>query len=81
MSNNKARMIAHMPFNSSEMDSKLSLLARLVRVQIELTTGHDGYVAWFEDGLQISNIARATNHELEVVRKPMQRTDRLLFLQ
>ena len=51
MSNNKACVIAHISFNSSEMDSKLSLLARLVRVQIELTTGHDGYVAWFEFGL------------------------------
>lgn len=81
MSNNKACVIAHMPLNSSDMDSKLSSVARLVRVQIELTKGHDAYAAWFEYGLSISIIDRATIREQEVARKPMQRTDSLLFLQ
>jgi hypothetical protein len=81
MSNNKTCVIAHLSLNSSKMASNLSPEARLVRVQLMLTIGRDAYAAWFEYGLSISSIDRATNRELVVVRKPMQRTDRLLFLQ
>ena len=81
MSNNKTCVIAHLSLNSLKMASNLSPEARLVRVQLMLTIGRDAYAAWFEYGLSISIIERASTREREVVRMPMQRIDRLLLLQ